>query len=496
MIHAYSLGRAYRYYSDRTALVSETRRSTFRELHDRVGGIAAALKKHGFKAGDRLAILLPNELEFIELVYACAWLGLIVVPLNTRLSEKEIDHVLIDATPHGLIRHSSLAVPTVQLPWQLVLDEEPLESPSDSYPDTVYDPDAVFALIYTSGTTGLPKGVVLTHTNILANVDHVNYWMRYREGGVYLHAAPIFHIADFPFMFASPAFGTCQTTIPKFSPQTFCQTVERERVSHTVLVPTMINMLTQFEELKHYDLTSLERLGYGGSPIAPELIHRIREVLPNVELTQVYGLSETGFLTGLQDHEHMEARLTSCGRACPGIDVRVVDDAGKEVRVGQTGELVARGANVMRGYWNNPKETNLAFRDGMFRTGDIGYQDAEGYFYLLDRLKDMIVTGGENVYSGEVEAVIYQHPAVREVAVFGIPDPKWGELVMASVVLKPGATLTAAELISFCRLSLANYKVPRRVEFSQTDLPKNGSGKILKKNLRERFWTDRERAVG
>ena len=210
----------------------------------------------------------------------------------------------------------------------------------------------------------------------------------------------------------------------------------------------------------------------------------------------MYGLSETGFLTGLQDHEHTETRLTSCGRTCPGIDVRIVDDAGKEVAVGQTGELVARGANVMRGYWNNPKETNLAFRDGMFRTGDIGYQDAEGYFYLLDRLKDMIVTGGENVYSGEVEAVIYQHPAVREVAVFGIPDPKWGELVMASVVLKPGATLTADELISFCRRSLANYKVPRRVEFSETDLPKNGSGKILKKNLREHFWTDRERAVG
>jgi len=215
-----------------------------------------------------------------------------------------------------------------------------------------------------------------------------------------------------------------------------------------------------------------------------------------VELTQVYGLSETGFLTGLQNHEHSEGRLTSCGRACPGIDVRVVDDAGKEVGVGQTGELVARGANVMRGYWNNSKETGLAFRDGMFRTGDIGYQDSEGYIFIRDRLKDMIVTGGENVYSGEVEAVIYQHPAVREVAVFGIPDPKWGELVMASVVLKPGATLTADELISYCRLSLANYKVPRQVEFSKTDLPKNGSGKILKKNLRERFWTDRERAVG
>src|SRR3954453_16532202 len=238
MIHTHSLGRAVRYYPERAAFTSR-QHVTFRELHDRVGGIAAALKKHGFRAGDRLAILLPNELEFIELVYACAWLGLIVVPLNTRLSEKEVDHVLVDATPHGLIRHSSLAVPTVQLPWQLVLDEEPLESPSGSYPDAVFDPDAAFALIYTSGTTGLPKGVVLTHANILANVDHVNYWMRYREVGVYLHAAPIFHIADFPFMFASPAFGTCQTAIPKFSPQTFCQTVERERVSHTVLVPTM-----------------------------------------------------------------------------------------------------------------------------------------------------------------------------------------------------------------------------------------------------------------
>src|SRR5713226_2047978 len=495
MIHTYSLGRAARYYSEYTALASGGRRTTFRELHDRVASIAGALSAHGLKAGDRLAILLPNEPEYIELVYACSWLGVIAVPLNTRLSVAEIDHILADASLRGLIRHSSLPVPTVQLAWQLVLDKEPLDVRSDSYPDPIYDPQAVLALVYTSGTTGKPKGVVLTHASILANVDHVNYWMPYREGGVYLHAAPIFHIADFPFMFASPAFGTCQTTIPKFSPQTFCQTVERERVNHTVLVPTMINMLTQFEELKHYDLTSLEQLGYGGSPIAPELIHRTREVLPNVELTQVYGLSETGFLTGLQNHEHTETRLSSCGRACPGIDVRIVDDAGKEVGVGQTGELVARGANVMRGYWNNPKETNLAFRDGMFRTGDIGYQDAEGYFYLLDRLKDMIVTGGENVYSGEVEAVIYQHPAVREAAVFGVPDPQWGEVVMACVVLKPGAILTSDDLIAFCRRSIASYKLPRRVEFSETDLPKNSSGKVLKKTLRERFWTRQQRAV-
>jgi len=258
----------------------------------------------------------------------------------------------------------------------------------------------------------------------------------------------------------------------------------------------MLNLLTQMPEATPYDLSSLEVLAYGGSPMAPELVHRVRKLLPNVKLLQSYGLSETGFLTGLEDHEHVESKVLSCGRPCPGIDLRVQDETGKEVEVGQHGELVARGANVMRGYWNDPEDTALAFRNGMFRTGDIGYQDSDGYFYILDRLKDMIVTGGENVYSGEVEAVIYQHPAVREVAVFGIPDPQWGELVMACVVLKPGIALSANDLTNHCRQFLANYKIPRRVEFSDTELPKGSSGKILKRILRERFWAREERAVG
>ncbi len=496
MIYVHSLGRASRYYTQRTALVVDAAAVSFKALQERVKNIAAALAANGFAGGDRLALLLPNSPEYIELVYACSWLGVTAVPINARLSATEIDRVLLDAKPRGLVRHSSLPRPAVQLQWQLVLDEKPFDVRNESCPDPVYDPEAVLALIYTSGTTGRPKGVMVTHANILANVDHFSYWMGYREGGVYLHAAPIFHIADFPAMFAAPAFGARQVTIPKFSPQGFCELVQRERVTHTVLVPTMLNLLTQMPEAKPYDLSSLEVLAYGGSPMAPELVRRTRKLLPKVKLLQCYGLSETGFLTGLEDQEHVEGKLLSCGRPCPGIDLRVEDETGKEVEVGQHGELVARGTNVMRGYWNNPQDTALAFRIGMFRTGDIGYRDSDGYFYILDRLKDMIVTGGENVYSGEVEAVLYGDPAVREAAVFGIPDPRWGELVMACVVLKPGMVLNADDLTSYCRRFLASYKIPRRVEFSDTELPKSGSGKILKRILRERFWAHEERAVG
>ena len=496
MIYVHSLGRASRYYSAQPALAPGGTRLSFSDLEDRVKGIAAALSAHGFSAGDRLALLLPNGPEYIELVYACSWLGVIAVPINTRLSRAEIDRILADATPHGMVRHSSLPTPTVPIPWQRVLDQDPLETRNDLPSDVMYAPETILALIYTSGTTGRPKGVMVTHANILANINHLNYWMRYTEGGVYLHAAPIFHIADFPAMFAAPAFGASQVTIPKFNPQSFCETVERERVSHTILVPTMINILTQFREIGKYDLSSLAVLGYGGSPIAPELIERTRRLIPQVKLVQVYGLSETGLLTGLQDHEHTHHRLSCCGRPCPGIDLQVTDESGNPVEPGKPGELVVRGDNIMRGYWNNPHETALAFRDGWFRTGDIGYQDSAGYCYILDRLKDMIVTGGENVYCGEVEAVLYAHPAVREAAVFGIPDPKWGELVMACVVLRPDMALTPDDVVAHCRRSLASYKIPRRVEFLDTDLPKSGSGKVLKRILRDRFWIHELRAVG
>jgi long-chain acyl-CoA synthetase len=496
MIYVHSMGRAVRYYPDQPALtLSDGSSVNFSQLHDRVKSVAAALTHAGFVSGDRLALLLPNSPEYLQFVYACSWLGIIVVPINTRLATPEIDHVLADASPRGLIRHSKFSAPSIRVPLDLVVDQADLDGQRGPCPDPCYDPEAILALIYTSGTTGRPKGVMLTHTNIWSNVNNFNYWMRYREGGSYLHAAPIFHIADFPATFAAPAFGAQQATLPSFNAKDFCEAIEKERINYTVLVPTMINLFMEFAENNHSNVSSLEVLAYGGSPMQPELIRRSRRLLPEVKLVQVYGLSETGFLTGLQDKDHTEDHLTSCGQPCPGIEIQVTDELGNLVQHGQKGELVARGSNVMRGYWNNAEETTVAFRHGFFRTGDVGYQDVNGYFYILDRQKDMIVTGGENVYSGEVEAVIFKHPAVHEVAVFGIPDPKWGELVAACVVLKPQMQLTTEALINYCRQRLANYKVPRHVEFSETDLPKNGSGKILKRLLRERFWADSELRV-
>ena len=495
MIYVHSIGRAAKYYPNLVAVSVRGKQLTFFELHQRIERIAAALHQLGFHAGDRLAVMLPNESEYLELIYACSRLGIIVVPLNTRYSAQELDQVLSDCEPHGLVRHSSMPEPKVRLAWQRVLDKEPFEIPSGPCPDVFYDPDAVLALIYTSGTTGRPKGVRLTHANVFSNVHNFNYWMSYREGGVYLHVAPIFHIADFPAMFAAPAFGACQVTLPRFNAQAFCEIIASEKITHTVMVPTMINLLTQFPDIQRYDLRSLEVLAYGGSPIAPEVIRRTRAIMPGTRLVQVYGLSETGFLTGLRDEQHTPERLMSCGRPRPGIDLQVVDEAGKSLAAGQRGEVVARGANVMSEYWEDAENSSVAFRDGFFRTGDIGYQDTAGYLYLVDRIKDMIVTGGEKVFCSEVESVLYEHPAVLEAAVFGIPDSRWGEAVMACVALKPNCAVGEQELIQFCRDRLSPYKIPHRVEFSETELPKGASGKILKRVLRERFWGGKQRAV-
>jgi long-chain acyl-CoA synthetase len=507
MIYTHSVGRALQYFPQHTALLRDRQAVTFLELDIRVRRIAAALRRRGFLSGERLAFLMPNGVDYIELVYACSLLGVIAVPINTRYASAEIDRLLKDARPRGLIRHSKFPAPTVSLDWEHVIDHASLdEAEEELYAGEFYDPDAVLVLLYTSGTTGAPKGAALTHANIFSNIHDLNYWLAYREKAVFLHASPMFHIADFPAMFAAPVFGAAQMTLEHFDAISFCASVETNGVTHTVLVPSMINTLCQFQELAAFNLDSLDVLAYGGSPIAPALVREVRRALPKAKLLQVYGLSEAGFLTGLTDAEHTDDRLQSCGRPCPGIDLRVVDAAGKPVASDELGNLVARGPGIMRGYWHDIEEdlpgdessvdeTAEALRGGFFHTGDIGRQDKDGYFYIVDRAKEMIVSGGENVYSAEVEAAIYEIPAVKEAAVFGIPDEKWGELVAAAVVLRPGTNLSAEELKQYCKTRIASYKVPRHIEFMTVELPKSGSGKILKRVLREKYWAGQSRRV-
>jgi long-chain acyl-CoA synthetase len=507
MIYTHSVGRALQYFPHHTALLREGRAVTFQELDIRVRKIAAALRRRGFLGGDRLAFLIPNGPEYIELLYACSLLGIIAVPINTRYASPEIDRLLKDARPRGLIRHSKFSVPTVSLDWEYVIDVALLDEANDElYAGEFYDPDAILVLLYTSGTTGAPKGAALTHENIFSNIHDLNYWLAYREKAVFLHASPMFHIADFPAMFAAPVFGAAQMTLEHFDTLSFCASVQTNGVTHTVLVPSMINTLCQSQELGTYNLDSLDVLAYGGSPIPPALVREVRRALPKAKLLQVYGLSEAGFLTGLTDAEHTDERLQSCGRSCPGIDLRVVDAAGKPVPSGELGNLVARGPGIMLGYWHDieedlpgddsPKdETAEALRGGFFHTGDVGRQDKDGYFYIVDRAKEMIVSGGENVYSGEVEAAIYEIPEVKEAAVFGIPDEKWGELVAAAIVLRPGTNLPAEAVKQYCKTRIASYKVPRHIEFMTEELPKSGSGKILKRVLREKYWVGQSRQV-
>ena len=507
MIYTHSVGRALQYFPQHTALLREGQAITFLELDVRVRRIAGALSRRGFLGGDRLALLMPNGPHYIELVYACSMLGVIAVPINTRYAGAEIDRLLKDSQPRGLIRHSKFPAPTVRLDWEHVIDLAPLdEADEEPYAGEFYDPDAILILMYTSGTTGDPKGAALTHANVFSNIHDLNYWLTYRDKAVFLHASPMFHIADFPAMFAAPVFGAAQMTLPSFDPASFCASVQANGVTHTVLVPSMINILCQFEELHAYNLESLEVLAYGGSAIAPALVRDVRRLLPKAKLLQVYGLSEAGFLTGLTDAEHTEDRLMSCGRTCPGIDLRVVKANGEPASSGELGNLVARGPGIMLCYWHDLEEglqddrsssdeTSEALLGGFLHTGDIGFQDKDGYFYIVDRAKEMIVSGGENVYSGEVEAAIYEIPQVKEAAVFGIPDEKWGELVAAAVVLRPGTNLSAEELKQYCKTRIASYKIPRHIEFMTEELPKSGSGKIMKRVLKEKYWAGQARRV-
>lgn len=511
------LDRNARRHPDKVALVFEGKRYTFAHLQDRVNRLANGLLSLGAQKGDRVAVLAQNCSEYVEVYCAAARAGVATVPINWRFVEKELVKVINYVEPHTLVVERELA-PTVenirsQIPrLENIIcfggtqpgleDYEGLIARSPSRPPAVeVGLDDLACLIHTSGTTGVPKLVMWTHRNWLAGVLDIVVEMGITGRDVGLQVTPGFHIAFAWSMLVYLYRGCTQVVMRRFDPPAVLDTVERERVSATIWVPTMIISLLEEPDVEQHDLSSLRQVMYGASPMPVPVLERAIRILGSV-FTQVYGLSEqSGALTRLPREEHIldgteaeRRRLGSCGQEMLSDWVRVVDEKGADVAPGQVGEIVARGPNIMAGYWGQPAYTEQSLRDGWLHTGDLATMDGDGYFYVVDRRKDIIISGGENISSREVEEAIYAHPAVLECAVIGVPDPKWGEAVAALVVLKPGQTATKDEIIQTCQESLASFKKPRHVSFLDA-LPRNPMGKVIKEALREKYWAGHGRRV-
>jgi long-chain acyl-CoA synthetase len=516
--------RAERFYSDKTAVVCGNERWTYRQFGIRVRKVAGALTSLGVNKGDRVALLMLNCHRYLELFAACFELGAIIVPLNIRLAAPELIYTINDAEARLLVLDENsfplLASLRPSLPSVStyvaaasseesrqdfpagVLDYEQLLRETEELREfPVVCEEDVAAFFYTSGTTGHPKGVMLTNRNICANALQGFTHRVPPHDTVHLHASPMFHIAGGPTAWIVFWVGGTHVAQPRFDPRSTFALIERERVTRVLWVPTMITALLAHPDVSRVDFSSLRLALYGASPIAPDRLKEARRVF-GCELMQLYGMTEAApVLTSLAPEEHVfegdeqsTHRLLSCGRAVLGVNVRVVNERGEDVVPGEVGEIIARGANFMVGYWRKPEETAAALRDGWYYSGDMGTLDEEGYLYLKDRKKDMIISGGENVYSVEVENALSSHPAVLECAVVGVPDEHWGEAVKAIVVLRPGMQASAEALISHCHTRIAGYKCPRGVEIVDA-LPKNAAGKLLKRELRDAYWRGYDRRI-
>ncbi|HLX86839.1 MAG TPA: AMP-binding protein, partial [Acidimicrobiales bacterium] len=373
--------------------------------------------------------------------------------------------------------------------------EELLASSSPDFPAEPAEDDPV-VLMYTGGTTGLPKGALLDQRAEILNLYHVGLEIGLREDRRFLFQSPMFHAAVVAGVVGIPASAATSVTVPLFDPGLVLQTIEEQAIDTTMVVPVMLSLLEQDPGFSPHRLRSLRQLVYGAAPINPDLLAHWLDMLPHTDFHQGYGMTEAAsVLTVLGPAEHRAGCLDAAGRPVYGVSLRITDSLGHEVAPGQTGEVCARGGNLMREYWCNPDATSAAIRDGWYRTGDVGFVDGSGLLHLTDRLNDMIVTGGENVYSTEVENALASHPAVREVAVIGVPSEAWGEAVHAVIVLRDGMVATGEELIEHARRVLAGFKVPKSVEFQQGPLPLSGAFKPLKRELRQRYWAARDRGV-
>ena len=520
---AWPIVRAARTNPGGEAVVDGDVRLPWRDVHRRVAALGSGLDRQGIAPGDRVAVLAHNSLPHLE-----AWLGLpahgrVITDLNLRLALAEQAFMVDDSQSVAIMtdddqlerarelldRCDSLRVliyagsdeqaPEDAVHWSELIGGEPQPFPE-------LDAHTLAAINYTGGTSGHPKGVMLSHRNLLANAKQFTIASGHSRSDRYLHAAPMFHVADTSQTYAMTWAAGTHVIVPGFKPDLVAKTIEQEKVTLLLLVPTMVAMLVDLLDTETHDLSSVRLLMYAGSPMPRETQRRAMAKL-SCGFTQMYGMTETAPLVtqctaedhrrGAAGEEPYASRLQSAGAPVVGVECEIRDPAtGDERPPGTPGEIWTRGPNVMLGYWNQPEETAAVLTaDGWYRSGDMAYADADGYIYIVDRIKDMIISGGENVYSTEVESAFYEDPDVAEVAVFGVPDPRWGERIHAVVVPRDGAELEEARVLACVREQIANYKVPRSLEIRSEPLPKSGAGKILKRELRDPHWAGQERRV-
>lgn len=494
---------AARKHPDRVALRFEDRAVGYAELRDRVRRAANALRTVA-EPGDRIAVLSGNRPEYVDLYYGVPAAGMALTFLNHRLHPSEIT---------ALVEHAQASVLIVSGEYLDAMTEHRHEMPGvkvvvgldgggdRGYADLVAgadatepprpDEDSLAWLVYTSGTTGAPKGVMLSHRNLITGVISSASQWEIPDDTVFLFCFPLCHVGGYAVLVNHLRSATVGI-VRAYDNETFLRLVAEWKVTQTGLAPTMIAFLLGHPGIEDHDLGTLEAIGYGASAIPAEVLRRGMDVL-GCDFYQGFGMSELGgniLYFGTAEHRRAAAGethlLAAAGRVMDLADIRIVDADFNDVPPGEPGEMVVRCDQVMRGYWREPELTAEAFRDGWFRTGDVVRRDAEGMVYIVDRIKDMIITGGENVASREVEQVLYRHPDVADAAVFGVPDPRWGEAVCAAVVLRPGASAAPGDVIAFAREHLGGYKVPRRVEVVD-ELPRNVAGKVLKRDLRARY---------
>ncbi|MGA2516966.1 MAG: long-chain-fatty-acid--CoA ligase [Thermodesulfobacteriota bacterium] len=525
MVLTETLAKALRLFPRKRAVVCGERHWTYQEFCRRTNRLSHGLKGFGIGKDDKVAILHPNCHAFLEAYYAIPQIGAISVPINYRLSPKETAFILQDSESKVLIADSTFKNRIDEMREEIrgierilwtgglresdgSIDlnyEKELEQADDSpLPNPPVSDEDVAQIYYTSGTTGQPKGVMLSHKNVATHALGTIAEIQLTDGDVWLHVAPLFHLADAWATWAVTWVGGTHVLVREFDAKVVLETIEREKATLTNLIPTMLNLMVNHPEVGRFDYSSLRILLSGGAPIAPEVVRKIVEIF-KCDYIQTYGMTETSpYLTLSILKEHLK-KLPSAdqlrfksktGREFIGVELKVVDEQGKEIKKDEkeVGEIIVKGDIVTKGYWKLPEETKKSIRDGWLYTGDMAVMDEEGYVTIVDRKKDMILTGGENVYSTEVENVLYMHPAILECAVIGIPDQKWGEAVKGFVVLKPGQEATEREIIQFCKERLAHYKAPKSIDFIGA-LPRTGSGKIHKKGLRDKYWEGYDKKV-